>query len=449
MRHLSKSTYLAGLQCTRRLWWEFHEPDAPELQPDMVVRCRFDEGLEVGRRARQLFSGGVLIESADATDRVSATREAMASGAAAIFEGTFEYDGTIVRADVMERLWPHGWSLIEVKSSTKVKPEHRPDVAVQLHVLRGAGVDVRRVELMHLNRECRCPDFAHLFEREDLTTSAEKLLPEVGANVALFKAVCRGTIPDVEPGLQCCRPYECPFIERCHEDLLPVPSVDPLEVTVKPGLSTALKPLQPPIAFLDFETVNPAIPVWDGCRPYDQVPVQVSVHLLDEAGNLTHREWLAGGIQDPRREMADRILEFTEGANAIVVYYQPFEEGRIRELQDALPSYADDLELVRGRLFDLLPVVRDHVEHPRLLGGGFGLKNVLPVLVPDLSYDNLEVAEGGTASAVLRRLVVDGDCPDADLEKTRGVLLDYCCLDTMAMVRVHERLKELTRGTTN
>ena len=113
-------------------------------------------------------------------------------------------------------------------------------------------------------------------------------------------------------------------------------------------------------------TVSPAIPVWDGCRPYEQVPVQISVHTEDDEGRIEHREWLAGSGQDPREAMARRILRYTAGARTILVYYQSFEQGRIEELQDAVPHLADDLQDVLDRMVDLLPVVREYVEHPAL-----------------------------------------------------------------------------------
>ncbi|MCZ6695470.1 MAG: Dna2/Cas4 domain-containing protein, partial [Acidobacteria bacterium] len=181
---LSKSKYASGLQCHKKLWWEIHEPDAPELVPDAALQFIFDQGHEVGRVAQTYVPGGVLIDvpHTERQRRLQTTDAALRDGATVLYEPAFEHDGVVAVVDILERT-RGGWNLIEVKSTTKMKPQHLPDVAVQTYVLHGAGLEVKRAELMHLNRECRDPDLSNLFEREDLTPVVEELLDDIPTEV--------------------------------------------------------------------------------------------------------------------------------------------------------------------------------------------------------------------------------------------------------------------------
>ena len=219
---LSKSRFCYGLQCEKQLWWRVHEPDAPELVPPPAQQAIFDRGNRVGELARERFPGGVLIESDDSTfaQRLERTREAIASGAPAIFEAAFAADGVYAAVDALERR-PDGWVLAEVKSTLDVKPPHIPDVAIQLHVLRAAGLDVKRAELMHLNRACTYPDLSNLFVRDDVTAQAEALLPAIPGQVRKFQEMLAGPLPVVDVGPHCTDPYECPFLARCWPELPP------------------------------------------------------------------------------------------------------------------------------------------------------------------------------------------------------------------------------------
>ncbi len=174
---LSKSRFVAGCQCHKLLWWKVHEPDAVELQPDIVLQDRFDQGKQVGALARTQFPGGTLIDfphrKVDA--RLEATRLALDFAAPSIFEASFLADNTFVAVDVLERL-DDGFRLIEVKSSSSQKDEHIPDAAVQKHVLAQCGIDVLSVEIMHLNKEYRHPDQGDLFNRTDVTTPVDEWL---------------------------------------------------------------------------------------------------------------------------------------------------------------------------------------------------------------------------------------------------------------------------------
>ncbi|MGE0393615.1 MAG: DUF2779 domain-containing protein, partial [Vicinamibacterales bacterium] len=477
---LSKSRFTSGLQCHKQLWWRVHEPDAPELVPDAARQAIFDQGHVVGAAAQARFPGGVLIDAPhrDFDARVALTRAAIDAGAPAIFEAAFFVDDVFVAVDVLERTRT-GWTLVEVKSTTKVKPQHVPDVAVQVHVLRAAGLHVDRAELMHLNRACRFPDLSNLFERVDLTGDVEALLPDIRLSCGQQLRMLRGPLPEVATGSHCTSPYECPFLARCWPPQPPhhistlykmahraaqyeaqgihtifdLPQDPPLgliqerqrkavqedRLIVAATLADALRVVDYPFAALDFETLQMPIPVWEGCRPWDQVPAQFSCHVVSAPGQMTHCEWLADTAGDPRAEFARRLVEACRGVRVVFAWNAAFEGQVIADLAAAVPVCAADLADLRARLVDALPLVRDHVYHPDFLGS-FSLKTVLPALVPGSGYDGLEVADGGTASVQLRRLLVDQDFPPEAVEPARAALKAYCAVDTLGVVRLIDRL---------
>ena len=477
---LSKTRYCAGLQCVKQLWWRVHEPKAPELIPDAGLQAVFSRGHRVGELARKRFPGGVLIDGEywAVKEKVEKTRRAIASGAPAIFEAAFVEKDVFVAVDVLERK-ERGWGLVEVKSTLDVKEPHIPDVAIQLHVLRAAGLEVNSADVMHLNRECQFPDLSNLFEREDVTLHAEGLLPAVPGELKKMQAALLGSLPDVEYGAHCREPYECPFLARCAPvlpkdhvstlyrigkranalvadgmptiqdlpaDFDPTPviarqveSIRTGQLVVAGGLADALEQIEHPTAFLDFETIMPAVPVWPGCHPYEQIAVQMSCDVRERDGAMTHHEFLAEGPRDPRAALAAAVISACRGAKTVVAYNAPFEKRCLENLAAAVPSHREELQDVINRLSDLLPIVRDHVYHPEF-GGSFSLKRVLPALVPGMDYADLHIGEGNTAAAILESLLLDKAAAPAAQATTRRQLLDYCARDTLAMVRLYERL---------
>lgn len=489
-RSLSKSRFCAGLQCLRRLWWQVHEPEAPELRPDARQQAIFDRGHRVGELARERFPGGTLLDFQpwQVAERVEATRAALADGAPAIFEAGFSAGGVFAALDVLERR-RRGFALVEVKATLDVKEPHLPDVAVQLHAARAAGVDVRRAEVMHLDRACAFPHLDDLFVREDVTAEAEALLPAVPRQLRRMRAALDGELPDVEPGEQCRDPYECPFLGRCWperpahdvstlycvraarvaawreagvETLRDLPDgvrLTPVQArqvrAVKAGrlvvdggsaLARALAAMERPIAYLDFETINPPVPVWRGCHPYEATPVQMSCHVVGARGGAAHHAHLAEANGDPRPALAAAVVRACEGARTVAAYNARFEAACLDHLAAAAPRLARPLRSIRGRLVDLLPLVRDHVYHPAF-GGGFGLKAVAPALVRGAGYGDLAVADGDTASALLEGLLLaPAALAPAERARIRRQLLAYCARDTEVLVRLHERLVALAAG---
>ena len=213
---LSKSRYLSGLQCHKQLWWRVHDPDAWELSPSAGQQNLLAQGREVGVRARQHVPGGQLIDLPfyQHDNMVAATREALQHDVPAIYEAWFLADEIYVGVDILERT-ARGYGVIEVKASNSRKPEHLPDAAVQVHVLRRAGLPVERAEVMHLNPRCRYPDLANLFIREDVTALVEGAQIGVPDELAAQRAMLAGPLPDIPIGEHCTTPHDCPFIARC------------------------------------------------------------------------------------------------------------------------------------------------------------------------------------------------------------------------------------------
>ncbi len=481
---LSKSKFVQGCQCPKLLWWATYEPDAPELVPDAALDALFAQGNEVGQLARARFPGGVLVDL-DHRDprREPRTRELLEAGAPAVFEATFIADRTYAAIDVLLRA-KRGFTLIEVKAGTRADEKYVLDAALQAHVARSAGIDVRRVEIMHLNPEYVHPGPEELFVRADVTEQAEALLPGVPAKLRELRAVLQGDLPDVRIGRQCRDPMDCPFIGRCwptgRDSVLLIPrmrfdrrfalhhggrptvadlpadekltavqqrhrrAVESGEAVVEHVLREALEPYRCRLGFLDFETVSRAVPVWDGTRPWEMLPAQFSYHEGRIGGPYTHEEFIASPGADPRRDLARRLVEVTRAAERVVMYTD-FEAGQIRYLQRTVPELAAELGGLLVKLIDLKKTVEQHVYHPEFRGS-FSIKQVLPALVPGMSYADVAIADGNLASALLGRMVFDpGGMSAAEIARTRADLLAYCGLDTLAMVKLLERLDALAR----
>jgi hypothetical protein len=462
---LNKRQVLSGLRCHKKLWIEHREPDAPELRITAEVRVRLEEGKVTDRFARAFLGDGPA------------------------FQATYSAGGVTVRADAIEQAGDRA-TLIEVKSAKsprdekdrkKKLEEYRDDVAVQAAVIRASGVDVAASHLMLLNRDCVHPNLDDLFVRENVSPEVDAVSASVLPAVAELHRMLRGELPQVPVGEQCDKPEECPFYARCHAPLpdhhvselyyarrhaakfvsqgktlvsdldeadapnepakRQVRAVKTGRMVVEPGLETALDNLPRPIAFLDFETVQLAVPRWPGCRPQDMVAVQFSVHREGFADD-TPREFLAERSNDPRAPMIEPLIEACAGARTVLVYFEQFEKARLEELAEWFPARRQDLLGIKDRVVDLLPIVRDHVYHPDFRGS-FSLKTVLPALVPDLSYADLKIQRGDVASSEIYRLLFDESLSAGAARALRADLLAYCRRDTEAMVRLLDVLRNL------
>jgi hypothetical protein len=491
---LSKTRFLSGLQCVKKLWWEVHEPSAPELRPDENTLVLFDIGRQVGAAARERVPGGTLIlgKASEGELKVQRTEEALRGGAPVVYEATFGHEKVFVSVDVLERIG-EGFRITEVKSTVEAKEEHLPDLAIQEWVARGAGLPVVSTHLMHLNRECRAPDLSNLFARADLTVPVAALRPAVPGQVQEMFRALDGPLPEVPIGKHCDEPYECPFKSRCwpalpphHIETLPrlsakkrsalqalnIETIDQIpadfeltdfqtrqreavltgKVVMTPDFGASLKPFRAGrVAFLDFETVRPAIPIWKGIGPYAQVPAQFSCHVVGaeargRVGAQRHYEWIATGPEDPRPGIARAVVDACRGAEVVVAFNASFERGCLEMLAGAVPELAEELTEVKLRIKDLADPVKRGIYHPDF-HGSYSLKAVVPALIPELAYDDLEVADGTTASNRLLALMLNEPPLSAD-ERTvqQKKLLAYCERDTLVMVRLLEELERLAVG---
>ncbi|HTY07149.1 MAG TPA: DUF2779 domain-containing protein [Gemmatimonadales bacterium] len=483
---LSKSRFTSGLQCHKKLWWEVHEPDAPELQPDRVLQDLFDQGHQVGEAARARYPGGVLIDLPRHAyaERALATRQALEAGAPVVFEATFISDGVSVAIDVLERV-TEGFRLTEVKASNSQKPEHIPDVAVQARIARASGVKISATEVLHLNGDFRNPDVGDLFALTDVTREVAAFLPQVPDEIVRQKAMLAGPLPTVAIGAHCFEPRECPFLDRCWpknpdhirnlagvgpkktvgflargiDSIDRLPANEKLTLTqkrqlkalaekrliVEPALAERLEPFTGAarLGFLDFETISRAIPVWPGMAPWQQAAAQFSYHERQPDGTYTHAAFLAEGPEDARPPLAQAMITATANADRVATY-TAFEKTRIRELQRAVPALASELAALEAKLIDLHPVIRDCVYHPDF-NGSFSLKAILTPLVPELTYSDLVIVDGRIASVEIARLLFVADkIPKHERDRVREDLLNYCERDTWAMVRLTEVLRTLS-----
>jgi len=485
---LSKTRYLSGCQCHLKLWYDCYERErATEI--DVVTQSVFDTGHEVGRLAQQRYPGGVLVEAdhLHPEDALAQTRALLDDESVpAIFEAAIEHRGVLIRADVLERRPSGGFILIEVKSGTTVKSVNEHDVAVQVWVLRGAGIDVVSAGLLTLNRgyvfDGKRLDVYRLFRFHNLDDAVAEHLPWIGEDVTRLHSILASVAaPEIEPGEHCFEPYECAYYEFCTrdweypdhpitdlprirsakleqlesqeiEEIRDIPDDFPLSKAqaivrlsvitgnehVSPQLEQELSQLVFPIRYLDFESFSPAVPRYAGTRCYDAIPFQFSMHTEHGDGKVLHHEFLWTEHSDPRRPLALALLD-AAGEDGPICVYSSFERRVIKALSRDLPDLSAALDALVERLWDLLKVVQAHYYHPEF-HGSFSIKQVLPALVPEMHYDDLTIAGGREASAAYQASL---DCADDD-ERARihDALRRYCGQDTLAMLELRRALSQ-------
>ena len=493
---LSKSRLMDGLQCPKLLWVRVHEPERIVFGAD--TQRIFAMGHQVGAVAQSLHAGGVLIggaergrlTSADLRAALDETRDLLAGSSddLALFEATFEHDGVLVRTDLFFR--EHGdCRFTEVKASTAVKDHHARDAAIQTWVLRECGVPIARVSLSHIDNTfvyAGDGDYAGLFVDEDISVAVDELTPLVPGWVGRAREILGGEMPPVPVGRQCRDPYVCPLLDWCracdgdvHVGYLPggarlveqlqeegftrlrdVPAgrlTGDLQVRVwqatvggrprvDPAISAELRAIGYPRYYFDFETINFAVPVWAGTRPWQQLPTQFSCHVEDADGRLEHVVFLDVSGEPPMRACAEALLEAlgegggggsVGGGGPVLVYHAPFEATILRQLAERFPDLAGRLQAVVDRIVDLLPIVKRNYYHPDMRGS-WSLKAVLPTVAPDLDYGDLdEVQDGVLAQVAYEEAIAPGTSADRR-ETIRRNLLRYCERDTLAMVRMVE-----------
>ncbi len=486
--YLSKSKFLSAFQCEKKLWLEIHEKEKA-TPPDEIQQAVFSQGHYVGELARDVYPGGVLIDSyyLDIPKGTEITQDELAKSPPSVFEGFFQYNDVLVRPDIMVNNGDGSWDFIEAKSSTTLKPENIRDVAIQAYVISGCGVKIRKSYLMHLNRKCTYPDLDNLFELEDLTEQIKPFIQKMDNSLENLRIMLNEKQPpDISIGARCTKPYNCHFREHCWQNvpkysvfnipgmyqtkkeelykkniigLEDVPSDASLNQkqleflesykTKKPviqqdKINAELKQLTYPLYFLDFETFGPAVPHFDGLHPYEQYPFQYSCHILSSDHRLTHAEYLHTDTSDPRLPIIVSLIDTLKEKGSIVAFNAGFEKGVISKLAEQFPEHSEKLTAINDRFWDQLNIFRRHYTDYRFKGSN-GLKSVLPVVVPGMGYSSLDVQEGSQAQLVWCQMISEKD------EKKKGKLiqhlLEYCRLDTLAMVEIHKILKKQIKGT--
>ncbi|MEW6166792.1 MAG: DUF2779 domain-containing protein [Pseudomonadota bacterium] len=487
--NLSKSKILSYRQCPKRLWLERYQPQLAETSDE--ADASFTRGHLVGEVARQLYGPGELLFDQGQPDYEAALGRTRAHLTArkpqTLFEAAFVADKVYVMADVL-RLTAAGAAITEVKSSGEVKDYHLEDCATQRHVIERAGLKVRRMYLAHINKHFVYRgdgDYRGLLTQVNIAARLKPLQELAPKWIAGAKRTLNADKPDIAPGPQCTEPFECPFHAHCNKaadgypvgilprisrkriedfaargitDLRQIPNgelrneaherIRVASVRGKAvfdrGAAAPLAGLPYPRFYLDFETINPAVPVWAGTRPFQQIPFQWSLHIQTGAGRrLEHAEFLDLSGADPARAAMTQLLAAV-GRKGPVFVYSDFEARVLRDMSMLLPDLAPRLEALRKRLVDLLPITKVAYYHPGMMGS-WSIKAVLPTVAPDLSYENLgEVQDGGGAQRAFEEATDPATTP-ARRAELRSALLRYCGQDSLAMVRLAQFLQRRAR----
>ena len=488
MSPLSKSKLVAYRQCPKRLWLEVHRPHLRE--DSSTVQGHFEVGYQVGAIARKLYDesglGHTIDVQAEGYDEAFArSADLMANSQQPVFEAGFQSEGALAFADVMLPQLENGeivWRMVEVKSSTSVKEYHLDDLAVQAFVARSAGVKLRSVALAHLDNSWVYPgdgDYRGLLKENDLTAETFARTAEVRSWIAdATMIVAQPTEPMKDIGSHCSEPFPCGFHAYCSrgivgpehsldylprfrsskreklaadgivelrevpDDLLSLLQLRVKEHTLagttffdKEGAAADLAQYPLPAYFLDFESVQFAVPKWKGTRPYQQITFQFSVHRVSEFVRLTHDSFLDLSGNDPSEPFAKALIAACGDTGPVFVYSAAFECTLISELADRFPELAEKLHAINARIVDLLPVARDHYYHTAQCGS-WSIKSVLPAAIPDLSYEQLDGVENGDDAMLAFREALDSaTTPERKAEIDRQ-LRAYCRLDTYAIVRL-------------
>jgi len=501
--NLSKTRYCKGIQCPKILWMDKNMPDM--FDQSVMDETRLSVGNEVGDLAMGFFGDFTEVPySKDFAEMTETTKRLLSVGTPVIAEATFACEGSACMVDIL-RASESGYEIIEVKSSTgsvgdgveQVKPIYLHDMAYQVYVLTHCGIDITGVYIMQLNRDYVRHgelNIQELFAMTDCTGRVMDMQSDIPANISAIRSAAEQTDePIIEIGNACNSPYECGYKKWCYRHL-PKNTVfdigwsmwgskkddaynagivtfeDILEKGV--GLSwkqrrqveTVVNDLPPqidggairaflstvryPLYHLDFETYQQAIPQWDDVSPYAQIPFQYSLHIQNEpCGETKHVEFLADEGKDPRRPLAERLCADIPMNACVLAYNMSFEKGRIKVLAGLFPDLASHLMNLHENMIDLANPFQSGAYYNREMGGSYSIKSVLPALIPndpELDYNALNLIQNGSdamdAFASLHKRTGD------EITEIRKALLAYCRLDTLAMVRILEKLYEITEG---
>lgn len=492
--YLSKSLYTRGLQCVKSLWLKKHKKDVLSM-PDASAEAIFDTGNKVGELACKLFPDGVEIEfnAKDYDAMVSKTKELIDKDIKNIYEASFSYDNIFVAVDILHINDDKSVEIYEVKSSTDVKDVYKDDASIQHYVLNGLGHDVKKVNIVHINNKYIRDEeleIDKLFTIADITDDVKELQDDIPTYLKTFEKFLedKKNEPLKDIGKHCSYPYACDGMEYCwghipsysvfdisrlktdkkfelyHQGIInfsDIPDISKFsisqqiqiqselsqkEIINKEAIKEFLDELSYPIYHLDFETFQQAIPKWKGISPFMQIPFQYSLHIEQQNSDLEHKEFLAKEGIDPRYELAKKLVEDIPSDVTVLAYNMGFEKGVIRKLANMFSEFETHLMSIHDNCKDLMIPFQKKDYYTPSMKGSYSIKNVLPALVSDMAkaYKELDgVQNGGEAMQTYAKLI---DIKDKkEVERLREALLRYCELDTLAMVKVLEKLKESVR----
>ncbi len=478
--HLSKSKFLSGLQCKKRLWLSVHRPDLVKPASKKQEQI-FQAGFEFEDIVMKRYPDSVKVDFTDLNKMVSITERLIKDGANNIFQAAFYYDNCYVISDLIRRVAENVWQLKEIKSSTSVKDVHIPDLAIQKYVLENNGLNIDDTFVIHINTDGIYPDLDSIVKIENTTLQVSAY--SLGNNLQDFQDLISNNVEPLKSiGLHCDDPYECEFKDYCWKEVdkysvffIPhlkgqkkeklydsgvqrIQDVSPdyplsenqrdyidrilnekIEIDVD-GIKDKLSELQYPLYFFDFETTSIPIPIWNNVRPYQRIPFQWSCHVMDSNGDIKHFEYLHPKNSDPRRKLTEEMIKCIENEGSVIVYNATFERVELKKLADLFPDLSNKILSIENRIWDQLDIFKQHYKDYRF-GNSNSIKVVLPVISPDLSYDDLELSSGGEADIYWFEMLNEED--EMKKEEIKNHLLKYCELDTKAMVIIHEHLKSL------
>jgi len=484
---LSKSTYLLGVQCKKALYLnKYHKDLKDEYTEDQ--KAIFAQGNKVGKLAQNLFPGGIDATPDtfyDYSKSLEQTKNAIGDGAPVIYEAAFQYNGVLCAVDILVRDGDR-WNAYEVKSSTSVKETNIIDASLQYHVMKNCGIDINDISIVVIDNSYQRQgdiELEKLFKIQSVLSEVLQLQSSVKNNLLELKNVLsKREIPNELIGSKCSSPYDCSFKSNCWKDV-PEYSIfnlakikkkqaeklyhsgvtlitdlpydykltssqayqvqadrDGSVIINKNNLRSFTDQLEYPLHFLDFETTNMAVPEFELQRSYQQIPFQYSVHIKNrKTSDAIHHEFLAESkCKDPRLDFIKSLIRDCGKSGSILVYNIGFERSILNQLIKSFPEYESQLQLIIDRMVDLMiPFKNKHYYTPEMQGS-YSIKKVLPALCPDLSYQDLEIKEGGTASRIFGNML-KGDF-NGDEINTRKQLLKYCQRDTWAMVKILDEI---------
>jgi len=478
---------MAFRQCPRRLWLEVHQPELRENSA--VTEAKFAVGDLVGELARVLYDpeeNGVLVHvMEEGPDAGVARTQVLLDKRVPIFEAGFEAKGARAFIDILnptKKSGVRGWELIEVKSSTSLKGNHRDDVAIQAYIAHQAEVNLTVVKLAHIDTGFIYKgqdQYKGLLKEVDLTKEAFSRFDEVADWILEAQEIAAAdAMPHVLTGVHCRNPNPCGFKKYCRTQEVPVTYPVDLLPRVQGGLRqwmqsnqirdlkdipddkltsvqqrvksctlsntcffdqdgarSDIKALPLPHAFLDFEAVQLAVPIWPGTHPYQMFPFQFSLHVRQENSSLQHHEFMDLSGNEPSRAFAEALVEACPKEGTIFVWNASFELTQLTVLSQQFADLKLELMHIQKRIVDLLKIVEMRYYHPEQKGS-WKLKRVLPTLSSDLNHENLDGVKDGYMAVLAYVEAIQKETSAERRKKIEEELFNYCRLDSLALVTI-------------